>query len=202
MIDPDNTYFFSDPHFDHTNIIKYCDRPFRDATEMNDFILTRYHETVRPDSTVFFLGDMSFGRDSRPPKYWLSQLCGNIIYIKGSHDHGIRPTNTPNCYHRYDLRTDKGTVMLVHNPGDIPYDWHSWTIHGHTHSNIMVDHERKRVCVCVEATNYYPVSLSYVRESICLPNYDPLEVERMFACEVGKRISRLKRDHYDPDIDG
>lgn len=174
MIDPDNTFFFADPHFDHANIIKYCDRPFKNIEEMNTTILNNYKATINPDSLVFFLGDMSFGRNSRPPKHWLQQLTGKIVYIKGSHDKGIRPTNTLNCYTRFNLDTGDGIVLLIHSPHDIPLNWSGWTIHGHTHSTTMVNLGRKRVCVCVEATNYHPVSLSLIRSSIrgAMMDYD------------------------------
>lgn len=165
MLDPNNTFFYSDPHFDHKNIIRYCNRPFKSVDEMNEVLLKYYHITVKPDSTVFFLGDMAFGRGSREAGWWLAQLHGNITYIKGSHDNGVRPTNLLNCYTSLYVTTGFNKVLLIHNPADAPIEWKGWTIHGHTHSSTMVDVERKRVCVCVEATGYHPVSLQQVRDA-------------------------------------
>ena len=58
------TWLFSDPHFDHANIIRYCERPFKDVEEMNETLLRNYRELVGPDDGVYFLGDMAFGRNS------------------------------------------------------------------------------------------------------------------------------------------
>lgn len=160
MTDPNNTFFFSDPHFDHTNIIRYCNRPFKDVEEMNETLLRNYREVVKPDSVVYFLGDMAFGRESRPPSWWLSQLHGNITYIKGSHDDGMPG------YGQLILDTGIGEVLLIHRPYDAPGDWRGWIIHGHTHSNQMVNDHYRKVCVCVEATDYRPVSLQQIRDSI------------------------------------
>jgi calcineurin-like phosphoesterase family protein len=165
--DPSNTFFFSDPHFDHTNIIRYQHRPFATVEEMNETMLRNYCEVVKPDSTVYFLGDMAFGRGSRNAKWWLSQLPGNITYIKGSHDHGIRPTNHSNCHLSLVLDTGISKVLLIHSPWEIEArDWKGWVIHGHTHSDKLVNGYSNRVCVCVEATGYRPVSLEQLRTSI------------------------------------
>jgi len=165
-LDPNNTFFFSDPHFDHTNIIRYCNRPFKDADEMNETILHNYLEVVKPDSLVFFLGDIAFGRGSRKPQWWLAQLPGIITYIKGSHDHGLRPTNLDNCHTSLILNTGVGKVLLIHSPWEVEArNWQGWVIHGHTHSTQMVDREHRRVCVCVEATGYRPVSLQQIRNA-------------------------------------
>ena len=59
-INPRNTFLFSDPHFDHANIIRYCKRPFKNVELMNKTILNNYNKVVKDNSLVFFLGDMAF----------------------------------------------------------------------------------------------------------------------------------------------
>ena len=164
-LNPNNTFFIADFHFDHKNIIQYCNRPFQTVEEMNEVMLRNYNETVEDDSTVYFLGDMAFGRDSRTPKHWLSQLRGHITYIKGSHDHGLRPTNLENCYERLELDTEQSKVLLMHKPYD-RQDWKGWIIHGHTHSTHMISTKYRSVCAGVEAINYKPVSLQQIHEAI------------------------------------
>ena len=166
MLDPNNTFFISDFHFDHINIIKYCNRPFKTVEEMNSVMLSNYNKVIKDSSTVYFVGDMSFGRGSHTAKWWLSQLRGKIVYIKGSHDHGIRPTNLNTCFNSTVLDTGIGKVFIVHEPLQAPSDWKDWVIHGHTHSPWLIDSFRKHVCVGVEATNYAPISLQRIREEI------------------------------------
>ncbi len=177
MLNGSNTFFVADFHFDHTNIIKYANRPFVSAEEMNQVLLNRYNEVVSDDSTVYFLGDMSFGRGSRKPKWWLGQLRGRVIYIKGSHDHGIRPTNLENCFTELVLDTGVGKVLLTHEPRTVNNGM--WQIHGHTHDTRMVDTRKKRVCVSVEAIGYRPVSLDQIREAIKHEHTNIKEVQSM-----------------------
>ena len=44
----------------HLNIIRYCERPFKSAEEMNKVIIRKHNERVKPEDTVFFLGDFIF----------------------------------------------------------------------------------------------------------------------------------------------
>ena len=52
-----NYWWTSDYHFSHFNIIRYCKRPFETAEEMNETIIRKHNERVKPEDTVFFLGD-------------------------------------------------------------------------------------------------------------------------------------------------
>jgi len=157
-VDPKNTFLFSDPHFDHTNIIRYCRRPFRDVEQMNDVILENYNRLVKEDSLVFFLGDMTLNKGSRSWCFWFSQLKGCIIYLKGNHDkRGFR-----------ELVIHVGSLYfkLVHDPYDRG-DWSGWLIHGHKHDKWpFIDYGRKIVSVSVDVTGFKPVRLSDIVKRI------------------------------------
>ena len=124
-------FFISDLHLDHANIIKYCNRPFKNVREMNDFIVSNWNKTVGKNDIVCFLGDMAYGRWSRKTSYWLNQLNGKITFIKGAHDRSRRIK----FYDRLILRYKDRRFLLVHNPRDVPFGWKDWVIHGHTHNN-------------------------------------------------------------------
>ena len=55
-------WFTGDSHFNHTNIIKYTDRPFKDIYHMNETIIKNWNERVKDEDTVFHLGDFCFKR--------------------------------------------------------------------------------------------------------------------------------------------
>ena len=51
-------YFISDTHFNHNNIIKYCNRPFKSINEMNQTIINNWNKTVKADDEIYHLGDL------------------------------------------------------------------------------------------------------------------------------------------------
>lgn len=78
-------WFTSDTHFGHTNIIKYCNRPFENAGIMDATIIANWNERVAPDDTVYHLGDVFFTSPERA-RHILSVLNGKKILILGNHD--------------------------------------------------------------------------------------------------------------------
>ena len=57
--DGSKIFFTSDTHFDHANIIKFCDRPFKDVEEMNWKLIKNWNDKVPQDGLVFHLGDFA-----------------------------------------------------------------------------------------------------------------------------------------------
>lgn len=77
--------FYSDPHFNHKNIIRLTGRPFDDLHHMNEELIRRYNEVIGPDDTVLWLGDCFFGPWH---KFELiaQRLNGHRLLIMGNHD--------------------------------------------------------------------------------------------------------------------
>ena len=45
----ENVHFTSDVHFGHKNIIRYCNRPFKDVDDMDEQLIQRWNSVVKPD---------------------------------------------------------------------------------------------------------------------------------------------------------
>ena len=80
------TFFTSDTHFDHKNVIQYSNRPFQTVDEMNMAMVEKWNSVVTNNDTVYHLGDFTLG-DIRHFTKWVSKLNGNIKILPGGHDH-------------------------------------------------------------------------------------------------------------------
>jgi calcineurin-like phosphoesterase family protein len=78
------TFFTSDPHYWHANIIKFCARPYADVEEMNEALVRNWNEIVRPEDTVIVVGDFSLA--FRSVETFTRRLNGRKILVAGNHD--------------------------------------------------------------------------------------------------------------------
>jgi calcineurin-like phosphoesterase family protein/2'-5' RNA ligase len=163
--DKEKIYVFSDTHFDHTNIIRYCNRPFNSTRQMNDGLVGNWNTTVRDIDTIYFLGDMAYGRNRRPIDYWLGKLGGEVFYIRGNHDSDeiTRATVIPN---RYGIQFGNYKFLLMHDPYR-PLGYDGWIIHGDKHNNHLneyplINQKNKTVNVSSELIHYTPLSLEKI----------------------------------------
>jgi calcineurin-like phosphoesterase family protein len=161
------TWFTSDLHLGHRNIIQYCGRPFLDAEEMNAVLILRWNEVVGEDDRVYVVGDFSLER-KRPEVVagWLVQLRGHKHLIRGNHDDS-KLTRTVLAMGGWvsvqvaaDLQVDGHKVRVNHHPLE---DWRDKNgrilLHGHSHNK----HARRgpnRFDVGVDANDFRPVTLA------------------------------------------
>lgn len=99
-------YFFTgDTHFSHKNVIKYCNRPFESAAEMNETIIENWNKVVTKSDIVYHLGDVAFEKDVEKRDKLLSRLNGEKHLIWGNHDKGLRSGWQKHFHSAADLRS-------------------------------------------------------------------------------------------------
>jgi len=81
-------WYTSDPHFNHTSIIKFCDRPFLDVSQMDQAILRNLEACVGWDDDLYIVGDFSFGGESSRSyvQSCFNRIPGRKHLIVGNHD--------------------------------------------------------------------------------------------------------------------
>lgn len=96
-------YFTSDTHFSHTNIIKYCNRPFKSVEEMDEVLIANWNSVVKKTDQVFHLGDFGYN-------YKIAQrLNGHKHLIWGNHDRKLR--NNQNFINEFEWTKDLAQIV-------------------------------------------------------------------------------------------
>ena len=167
------TFLVSDTHFGHTGVCRFMRRdgvtklrPWDDADEMNEAMVKAWNDRVRPNDKVYHLGDVVINR-----KYLhiLHRLNGDKVLIKGNHD--IFKLEDYIQYFR-DVRGYHvlNGMILSHIPiHEESISRFGTNIHGHLHERrVMKDNaiDPRYHCVCVEQTNWAPISLEEVVKRI------------------------------------
>jgi calcineurin-like phosphoesterase family protein len=78
------TWFSSDSHFWHQNVIRYCSRPYATVEDMNEDMVRRWNVLVKPEDTVYVLGDFSLA--FRAVETFTHRLSGTKYLCPGNHD--------------------------------------------------------------------------------------------------------------------
>lgn len=169
------TFFAGCLHFGHRNIIKFTNdqgeriRPFDSIEEHDETIIANWNAMVKPHDKVYVLGDIAMNRKAIPT---MARLNGDLVLVKGNHDIFQLKDYTP--YFR-DIRA------YVVMPGEnlifshIPIHPESIrpknvNVHAHIHQQTVLDANGKPdpryMCVCMEHTNFAPISLNTIKKKI------------------------------------
>jgi calcineurin-like phosphoesterase family protein len=164
-------YFTSDLHFYHEKIIHHCNRPFRDAQEMNEIIIKNWNNTVSPDDEVYILGDVTM-KGPEQAFAVLSRLSGKKYLLRGNHDSFVENSEWQQYAWLFqwvkdyaELTWENRQFVLFHYP---LAEWNGFYkgaihLHGHQHNKPVYNHQQLqagllRYDVGVDANGFKPVS--------------------------------------------
>jgi calcineurin-like phosphoesterase family protein len=177
----------SDTHFGHAGVCRVTHpddpevklRPWSDPDEMDEEMVRRWNERVRPTDKVYHLGDVVINRRALRT---LHRLNGDKVLIRGNHD--IFRDEEYRIYFR-ELRAYHvlNGMILSHIPvHEASLGRFGVNIHGHLHASRVkrargvdaktgavlygTDNDLRYHCVCVEQTDFAPILLDDVYKRI------------------------------------
>lgn len=169
-------FYTADLHFNHTNIIKYENRPFNSVEEMNEALILNWNSKVTKSDQVFILGDFGFGNTELLMEI-IIRLNGMKHLIRGNHDYFVDNKKfDPSLFQWvkdfYYHKTGKGNFFLCHYP---MLSWQckehgAFLLHGHTHTKPMEFDSPFILNVGVDKHNFFPLSTTEVLSALAAKN--------------------------------
>lgn len=92
------TFFTSDLHLGHENVLRFDNRPFQTVEEMNEELIRRWNAKVGKGDLVYVLGDMIWKSANGEAHNLIKRFNGQIILIKGNHDRFLHNSAAKNAF--------------------------------------------------------------------------------------------------------
>ena len=155
-----DTWFTSDFHLGHFNIIRYCNRPFADTREMDEVIVDRLNALVKPNDTLLAETEVSEEIHDNVAAYRNRLACQTVNFIDGNHD-----KTTRQLQHLFsswsslsEISIGKQGIVLCHYAMKV-WPNHSrgaWQLYGHSHGNLPDDPISLSMDVGVDSHDFRP----------------------------------------------
>lgn len=163
------TFFISDTHWGHANVILYSSRPFSDVADMNEKLIENWNDIVKPGDLVYHLGDFAFLKVDEIRKL-CKRLNGSIHLCLGNHDKEIRKHKNElqnsafaSIQDYKEISHDKNKIILFHYSLRVWNRSHHNSIACFGHSHGSLPPHGKSVDVGVDAKwiteEYRPIHL-------------------------------------------
>ena len=174
-----NVFFSSDLHWGHQRGFLYEPRGFPSIEEHDEAILNNINKLVRPQDTLFVLGDLMLNDNEKGMEYLRAIKCNNVRVILGNHDSQTRQElyqSLPNFSvlgYAYPFVYKKKNFMLSHYPmltqnmDDDKKPWQkTWNLCGHSHTKNKFDPITHSIHVELDAWDNKPVEIEQILELI------------------------------------
>ncbi len=175
------SWFTSDNHFGHANVIKYSNRPFDDVSEMNEAMIANWNAVVRPGDNVYHLGDFAFCREDDAVKI-AKRLNGQKFLVYGNHDKRLRKVKEFSAQWIWTkdlagITVNDQRIVLCHFAMLTWNQSHrsAWQLHGHSHGSLKDDPNALRIDVGVDCFDYQPVSFDQIAKLMSKKTFIPVD---------------------------
>lgn len=158
-------YVTADQHYFHRNVIKYCNRPYKDENEMNKGLMKNHNSIVSKDDTVYHLGDVAMLGKERIMKLEkvIKGLNGIHHLILGNHDENHAFTYLKVGFATVHTALWVEEFILLHDPAHaVAVDRNQKILCGHIH-DLAKFPAPNILNVGVDIWNYKPISIEEVR---------------------------------------
>lgn len=155
------TWFTSDHHFGHANILKYEPdaRPFTSLDEMHECLIERWNMVVGDADTVYCVGDFCFGKHNISIA---SRLKGQKKLVLGNHDTYPSADYLKYFDKLYGVLFWRRCIVshVPCHPNGLGQRW-MMNIHGHLHSKRVQEavFNQGKIIGYIDDPNYFNVSV-------------------------------------------
>ena len=161
-------FFAADTHFGDDRIIKYENRPFADADEMDRVLIEKWNSVVSDNDSVFLLGDFSSYALEKSGEI-CRRLNGRKFLVMGHHD-TFNERQYSECgfegVSRYPIIYENFWI-LSHEPLYVNKNMPYANIFGHFHANpIYKTISEQSFCVSIERIGYTPIEFEDIKQKI------------------------------------
>jgi len=172
-----SVFLVSDTHFGHMGVCRFTRsdgvtklRPYNSPEEMDEDMIAKWNERVKPSDKIYHLGDVVINRRALKT---LSRLNGDKVLIRGNHDI-FRDEEYREYFRELRAYHVMNGLILSHIPvHEASLGRFGCNIHGHLHANRVmkargVDARTGEIlysdeidprywCACVEQTDFAPI---------------------------------------------
>ncbi len=172
-------FFTSDTHFGHTGILRHCakTRPFKDAKEMDEAMIHNWNARVKPNDTVWHLGDFCW--DTVDPFAIRTRLNGKIHIVWGNHDKNTRRNSHlfESSHELVEIKSNGQKIVLCHYAMQVWNGSHkgSWHLYGHSHGTLATNPFSLSMDVGVDCHGMAPISFRQVAYIMSQKIYTPVD---------------------------
>ena len=162
-------FLIGDCHFGHRNIIKYCNRPFKNVEDMTEQLIKNWNNAVGTNDIVYVVGDFALCGKQKIIEIG-QRLNGRKRLILGNHDQAsintYREAGFEFVYNHHIVLDDffiVSHIPLVGISENTPFA----NIFAHVHDDpTYKDFSCRSFCVSAERINYTPIWFEIIKNNM------------------------------------